>query len=226
MTSTDELIKRDVVNHLAWDDRVDASRVTVQVSNGTVTLIGEVPSYFSKSAAKEDAQDILGVIDVINQLSVAYPSTIAIPTDTEIENNIRMKLGANPDINLLDMDVEVNAGTVVLRGTVETYWKKLYAENLIEPEPGVVFIENHLAVVPTENVIDQEIANDIIRSIEAKANVNAENVDVKVTNGNVMLTGMVSNWSARCSVFESALYTAGVVDVDNQLAVAGLERGY
>lgn len=226
MTSTDELIKRDVVNHLAWDNRVDASKVTVQVSNGTVTLTGEVPSYFSKSAAYEDAQDILGVTDVINRLSVGYPSTIAIPTDTEIENNIRMKLAANPDINLLDMDIEVNAGRVVLRGTVEAYWKKLYAENLIEAEPGVVFIENHLAVVPAQGVIDQEIAHDIIRSLEAKANVNAKNVGVKVTNGKVTLTGTVANWTARRSVFESALYTAGVVEVDNQLAVAGFEKGY
>ncbi|MFO7970884.1 MAG: BON domain-containing protein, partial [Desulfobacterales bacterium] len=57
-----------------------------------------------------------------------------------------MKLAANPDINLLDMDIEVNAGRVVLRGTVEAYWKKLYAENLIEAEPGVVFIENQVHV--------------------------------------------------------------------------------
>jgi osmotically-inducible protein OsmY len=90
----------------------------------------------------------------------------------------------------------------------------------------MVFIGNHLAVVPTKGVIDQEIANDIVRSLEAKANVSAESVDVKVTNGKVTLTGTVANWTARRSVFESALYTAGVIEVDNRLAVTALEMGY
>ncbi|MFO7783893.1 MAG: BON domain-containing protein [Thermodesulfobacteriota bacterium] len=67
MARTDERIKKDVVDELYWDDRVNASEVYVEVSNGTVTLRGEVPTYFSKTAAHDDALEILGVVSVRNQ---------------------------------------------------------------------------------------------------------------------------------------------------------------
>lgn len=123
MTKTDELIKRDIVNHLIWDNRVDASKIGVEVENGTVTLKGEVPTYLSKLAAESDALDVLGVIHTINELNVRYPSFIPAPPDGELEENIRTRLAANPDINLLDMEVTVRSGIVTLRGTVDAYWK-------------------------------------------------------------------------------------------------------
>ena len=224
MTKTDELIKRDIVNHLIWDNRVDASKIGVEVENGTVTLKGEVPTYLSKLAAESDALDVLGVIHTINELNVSYPSFIPAPPDEELEENIRTRLAANPDINLLDMEVMVRSGIVTLKGTVDAYWKKFYAEKLIEPEPGVIVIENHLAVVPTEDIIDQQIAEDIMRTIDAKANVEADDINVTVKDGVVTLTGTVPSWTARRSAFDAALYTTGVVGVENRLTVSGTER--
>jgi len=55
MAKTDELIKKDVIEQLVRDDRIDASNIHIEVSNGTVTLRGEVPTYFSKTSAFEDA---------------------------------------------------------------------------------------------------------------------------------------------------------------------------
>lgn len=224
MARTDDLIKRDVVDQLVWDNRVDASKVSVEVSNGTVTLRGTVPSYLASLSAESDTFSVLGVTNLRNQLEVAYPATVPVPSDEDIENNIRTKLAASPDIDLIDMDVMVNAGVVTLKGTVDTYWKKIHAEYLIEMEPGVVRIENHLAVVPTENIVDQEIANDIVRSLEAKSTVDAEDVNVRVRDGVATLSGIVPTWNARRAAYESAMYTAGVVHVDNRLTVSGIER--
>ena len=50
------------------------------------------------------------------------------------------------------MEVIVSAGRVTLRGTVDAYWKKNHAETLVADEPGVIFIENLLAVVPTGDI--------------------------------------------------------------------------
>ena len=85
---------------------------------------------------------------MINELVVSYPPGASMPTDTEIEDNIRAKLLENPDLNLLDIQVTVNAGQVTLKGTVDAYWKKLHAEDLVADEPGVSLIDNHLGVVP------------------------------------------------------------------------------
>ena len=39
MARMDELIKQDIIDQLVRDDRVDASKVSVEVSNGTVTVL-------------------------------------------------------------------------------------------------------------------------------------------------------------------------------------------
>lgn len=220
MPRTDELIKKDVTDELVRDIRVDASQIEVTVANGVIALKGYAPTYLGRSAATECALSVLGVAEVSNQIVVRYPETAAVPTDSEIETTIREKLAANPDIDLIDLIVSVDAGAVTLKGTVDAYWKKAYAEMLVAPEPGVTMIENHLAVTPTEEVIDRDIANDIMASLEARAAVDAENVDVSVVNGTVTLSGMVRDWVARRAADDAALYTAGVVRVDNNLEVA------
>ena len=101
-----------MVDELIWDDRVDASKVSVEVSHGTVTLRGEVPTYLASSAASDDAVGILGVVDLRTQLAVHYPASVSIPTDEELETEIRRKLAWNPDIDVLDMEVGVSAGVV------------------------------------------------------------------------------------------------------------------
>jgi osmotically-inducible protein OsmY len=222
MARTDELIKQDIVDELVRDNRVDASRISVEVSNGTVTLRGEVPTYFSRSSAYDIAQGTLGVTNVRNQLIVEYPATIPVPTDSEIENSIRSRLAANPDVDLIDLEVIVSAGEVTLRGTVDAYWKKMYVEDIVSTEPGVVLIENHLAVVPSDDIVDKVVAEDIVDSLETRAAVDADDVNVRVRDGEVTLTGTVPSWNARWAAEEAAMYTAGVKNVTNRTAVTGV----
>ncbi len=216
----DELIKKDVIDQLTRDDRVDASKVTVEVSHGTVTLRGEVSTYFSRSAAYEDALGTLGVTNVRNQLVVIYPPGVSLPTDLEIEDSIKNRLGANPDIDLMDLEVIVSAGRVTLRGTVDAFWKRIHAERMVETEPGVEEIENLLAVVPTDDFVDKEIAEDIVDTLESRADVEADDVNVRVRDGEVTLSGWVPSWSARRAADEAAFYTAGVKHVVNRLNVS------
>lgn len=224
MARTDELIKQDIVDQLTLDDSVDASNIGVEVSNGTATLRGEVPTYLAKISAFQDAVKVIGVTDVRNQLAVRYPSTIALPTDEEMKIDIQSKLARNPDIDIADLEIDVDAGVITLKGTVDAYWKKLHAEDIVTPEPGVVLIENHLAVVPSRDIVDKDIANDIVTKLESKAEVDADDVNVRVNNGDVTLTGTVPSWAARSEAFNSALFTPGVLNVTNRLAVSGLSR--
>ncbi|HKJ99559.1 MAG TPA: BON domain-containing protein [Desulfotignum sp.] len=217
---TDELIKQSVVYELGRDMRVDASKIVVTVYNGRVTLTGEAPTLLGKSAATDAALAILGVVDVDNLIVVKYPSTVRIPTDVEIKENILMKLAGNPDIDVLDLDVTVDAGVVTLRGTVDTYWKRTFLEDLVAPEAGVTFIENHVAVIPTHNVLDKVIAEDIVASLEARANVDADDIEVSVSDGVVELTGSVPDAAARQAAAKAAFHPAGVKMLHNNLVIA------
>jgi osmotically-inducible protein OsmY len=59
-------ITRDVLDELLWDDRIDASRVTVTADDGTVVLGGTVDTYHERYDAEDDASRVVGVRDVQN----------------------------------------------------------------------------------------------------------------------------------------------------------------
>ncbi len=223
MASQDELIKSTIVDQLYLDTRVDASRVNVDVEDGIATLHGEVPTYHSSRCAYRDALQVGGVRGVINKITVRYPAGAVLPTDAALLSATAEKLGRNPDIEIDNMDIEVDAGRITLRGSVDSYWKKRYAEELVSSEPGVLGINNNLTVVPGRDVVDLDIAAAIVRSLEGRAAVSADDVEVRVEGGRVELEGAVSGWDAVQTAQEVAEYTEGVIDIVNKLTVAKRE---
>lgn len=217
MIRTDEEIKRDLIDELYWDYRVDASSVKAEVSNGKVTLSGTVPSYSARNAAATAAWGIDGVSEVTNLLSVRFPPTYTIPTDAEITASAERALAWNPDVYSEDINVNVSGGVVRLEGIVDAYWKRGKAEDLVGTLRGVVEVENRLAVVPSESFLDKDIARDIEAALERNLYVKAEDVTVKVEDGNVTLTGTVPSYYARGRAYEAAALTPGVLRVDNNI---------
>jgi hypothetical protein len=65
---SDERIREDVCDRLSEDDEVDASEITVTVSNGEVRLEGTVMDRHSKHRAEDIAESVSGVRDVSNHL--------------------------------------------------------------------------------------------------------------------------------------------------------------
>jgi osmotically-inducible protein OsmY len=217
-----EKIKKDIVDQIFWDSRVDASKIQVKVKDGEVVLKGEVPNYNAKSSASRDAWSIEGVRAVRNEIEVKYPVSIEIPTDDEIATNIRTSLTLNRSIDSTDIEITVAGGIVTLEGAVDAYWKKSKVEELASGVAGVIDIVNKLAIVPTENFLDKDIAEDIMGSISRNFKVNAEKVDVKVQNGEVTLSGTVADWSAYRAVMDAAEFTAGVTDITDNLVIESL----
>jgi osmotically-inducible protein OsmY len=81
----DEKIKKDIVDRLYRDKRVDAADVTVRVSEGKAVLNGTVPSLTTALAAEEDSYGVEGVIFVENRLSVRHSPTPDVPSDKELK---------------------------------------------------------------------------------------------------------------------------------------------
>jgi osmotically-inducible protein OsmY len=218
---SDEDIKRDIIDELFWDERVDASNINVEVREGVVTLSGTVPNYLARKAAYRDTWLIRDVFDVENMIAVTYPDTIEVPNDADLRDMSRSTLVWNADINSKDIDVRVTNGEVVLTGTVDAFWKKWKAEELVSEVRGVIDVQNELAIVPTKSRLDKEIAEDIESALRRSLYVDSESVNVVVENGKVKLTGRVSAWYDRLKAEEIASHTAGVTDMDNKLTVQG-----
>jgi len=218
---SDEKIKKDVIDQLYWDSRVDASKIKVSVEDGVVTLEGKVLSPVARQSAGDDAWSIAGVMNVNNMLELTYPNTYltSVRSDEEIRDDALNALMLNSYIGAERIDVKVDTGILTLEGTVDTLWKQIRAEEIVSEIMGVLEIENKIAVVPSEKISDKRIAQNIIDAIDRNMNVDADNIEVTVENGNVTLTGAVASWDARNAAYESALYTAGVKNVYDKILI-------
>jgi hypothetical protein len=69
-TRSDERIREDLNERLTDADDLDASGITVEVSNGVATLSGSVEERWMKHRAEDLADSCSGVRDVHNQIQV------------------------------------------------------------------------------------------------------------------------------------------------------------
>jgi osmotically-inducible protein OsmY len=69
-TRSDERIREDLCERLTDDDSIDASGITIMVSEGVVTLDGSVAQRWMKHRAEDMAEACSGVKDVTNRLRV------------------------------------------------------------------------------------------------------------------------------------------------------------
>jgi osmotically-inducible protein OsmY len=222
MVLSDEEIKKRIVDELYWDTRVDASKVEVRVDGGKVTLSGNVPNYNAKLRAETDAYAVRDVIWVENRITVTYPPTITIPSDENIRRSVIRNLSEDPDLERTDIRVSTRDGIVTLEGSVDAYWKKWEAEYTTCNVRGVCDIVNKVTVVPTMQISDRVIAEDVRAAIERRRNVNIEDLDIRVENGVVTLSGTVPDWDARRAAINAAEFTKGVIDVLDELTIQPL----
>jgi hypothetical protein len=67
---SDDRIYEEVCDQLMRDSEVDASNIGVKVENGVVHLLGKVNGRYAKKLAESIIEDLPGVQDVRNELSI------------------------------------------------------------------------------------------------------------------------------------------------------------
>jgi osmotically-inducible protein OsmY len=162
---------------------------------------------------------IKGVVSVENDL-VVEPSE-PITNEVFLARRVADILEWNPDVDVRNLQVKVIGGVASVEGQVHALWQKKRAEELVNDVQGIIGVINEIAVVPTESILDETIAEDIEAALDRSLQVNVDNVTVEVNNGTVTLSGKVASFTAEQSAFEAALNTAGVRAVINNLEVTG-----
>jgi len=219
MALSKEEIKKNIVDQLFWDSRVDASSISVEFTDGTIRLNGTVPTFLAREAAEEDVWAIPGVSSVQNNIAVRHPSMAQIPADAEIKEILSSILQWDPDIDSSDVLINVENGNVTLDGSVPSLWQKLRIEEKAAEINGVVFLHNRLTVVPTAHYVDELIAKDVVAALDRSTDINVNTVDVQVSDGRVVLSGNVNNYNALKTAENCARYTDGVIEVINNLQI-------
>jgi len=154
----------------AWvDGKVEASyalnrhlnpfAIDTHVDGGVVHLTGAVESQIDKDLAEQIAKSVDGVTRVENDLvvkadarkeaGIEEPESRDFGTlvdDATTTARVKFALLANESTEGLAIDVDTNAGTVSLGGSVASKQERALAEEIARNTDGVEKVENHLMV--------------------------------------------------------------------------------
>lgn len=216
-TKSDHQIKADVLNELKWDSTVDETEVGVQVTNGIVTLTGNISAYAKKVAARDAAHRVWGVLDVVDDMKIRVPKVWE-RTDVDIAKALRHALKWDvlvPDDNIT---TTVSGGIVTLQGQVNTWMQRYEAERCVQRLTGVTGVINEITVAgPT--VDPAKIKREIEGALERQTEREAKRIGVSVSDGVVTLTGTLRSWGEKNAIERTAFFAPGVRRVDDRTTV-------
>jgi osmotically-inducible protein OsmY len=140
---TDTEIAQAVVSAFRWNTMVPDEKITVSVSNGWVTLKGEVDWEYQRATAANTIRDLMGVRGVANTISVK-PRASAM----DVEAKIEAALKRSAEVDARRIHVAVADGAVTLSGNVHSWFERDAARRAAWAAPGVKAVEDRITVVP------------------------------------------------------------------------------
>jgi osmotically-inducible protein OsmY len=140
---TDSDIAQAAVAALQWNTVVPADRVAVAVSDGWVTLKGNVDWQYQKDAAARAVRDLTGVCGVNNDITVQPHVRVA-----DVQDKIEAAFKRSAEIDARRINVTAADGKVILTGNVRSWAERQEAERAAWAAPGVTQVDDQLSIMP------------------------------------------------------------------------------
>ena len=220
---SDTDIRNAVRRRILNSDVIESEGISVMCLDGKVTLSGKVKSYAEKKEAELLASEVRGVKEVTNNIMIEWETH---RSDQEIKNDAVASLERDVYLNTLPITVLVNDGVITLEGTVGSAYEKDRAGNIVQWISNVKSVDNKLKVEWWENrgvreklplPSDADLKQAVIDDLDQDTRINASDISVKVSYGQVTLDGSVySNYGKRIAG-QDARNVVGVGWVTNNL---------
>ncbi len=138
---SDTDIAEAAANALRWNVVIAAEPIKAVVTDGWITLSGQVAWGYQKNAAEAAVRHLIGVKGVVNDLVVA--TTVKA---TDVKKQIEEAFKRHAVLDAKDIEVKVDRATVTLNGRVHTWQERDDAALAAWAAPGVVSVDNRLSV--------------------------------------------------------------------------------
>lgn len=139
---SDHDIAQAVRAALIWDVFVPDERIHSKVSDGWVSLEGDVDRWQQREDAGRCVERLNGVRGVTNRIEVKSP-----PVDTaKMRMSIEGALTRRAQREARRISVSVDKGVVTLKGTVDSWAEKNAIESIASFSPGVVQLKNEIRI--------------------------------------------------------------------------------
>lgn len=214
---TDRQLQLDIVEELRWEPALDAAHIAVAVHRGVVTLTGRVGSYWEKLLAERSAGRVREVKQLVEDL-VVVPATQNVRSDQDLVVSASTILSSNTAIPANRIKLKVDNGHLTLIGDVEWQFQKDAAGRAVESIIGLKGLSNFLFVKPRARTA--VVKEDIERSIQRQADINASDIAVEAIGNKVTLRGKVRTWAEKQMAHNLAWASPGVAVVVDELQIA------
>jgi osmotically-inducible protein OsmY len=141
---TDSEIAGAVRNALEWDALVPNELIKSTVSDGLVTLEGQVDYGRERTDAERAIRRLAGVVGVINKITIRKQTV----NEKQLREEIEFALERRADREAERLRIEVHDGAVDLWGRVHSWQEKRAVIGSIAHAPGVTQLKDHLRIDP------------------------------------------------------------------------------
>ena len=142
-------------------------------------------------------------------------------TNSELQTDVQNAIKWEPLLDAAEIGVTAKEGVVSLTGVVDSYAKKLEAENAAKRVIGVKALVEKIEVkFPNSwTKSNVEIANEVINALKSNWSIPNDKVTVKVEDGWVTLEGDLPWNFQREDAKKAVNYLAGVKGVTNNIKI-------
>jgi osmotically-inducible protein OsmY len=210
----DAELKGAVVEELRATPSVNSTHIGVAVTDGAVTLSGEVESYPEKALAEKAAQRVRGVTAIAEEITVRHTWGAA---DTDIAREASEALQRAVDVPDT-VKATVHDHTVTLSGVVAWQYQRAAAARAVRYLKGVRNVLDTVTIGPT--AVAADIKAVIGAALVRNARIENEHITVTTdTAGVVTLEGTVHSWAERRQAEHAAWSAPGVTEVVDHLRI-------
>ncbi|MDR4951277.1 BON domain-containing protein [Chryseobacterium sp. ES2] len=152
LSITDDEIAKEILKTFKSNALIPENKIKVIVENGQVTLEGELQWDYQREITQNSIRYLSGVKGVINHIKI-----ISDIMDDIKQKDIEHAMNMNWAFYNNDVHIQVSGATVILTGTVNSWYQKEEAGRIAWKTPGIRHVDNRL-------LVDYEYSNNNLSS--------------------------------------------------------------